>query len=84
MDDVLGWLGAQLFNALSFVHDLLDICPFPDIIASLAGTVSDGLGWLNWFVPVGGLVSMLLIWLGCFAAYYAVSILLRWIKAIGD
>lgn len=84
MDEILGWLGEQLYNALEFVRGLLDICPFPDIIASVSGTLSQGLGWLNWFVPVGGLVSMLLVWLGCFAAYYAVSILLRWIKAIGD
>lgn len=82
MDDFFSWLSETVTDALGYVFDLLDICPFPDIIDSLASNASSGFAWLNWIFPVGGCLGILSAWLTCLALYYAISVLLRWLRAI--
>lgn len=42
------------------------------------------LSYLNWFIPVGTMVKVGLAWLGSIALFYVYSIIMRWIKMIGD
>lgn len=82
--DILGFIVDAVVSAFEWLHDTLDFCPFPDIISGLGadGGMSLGFAWLNWFIPVGGILGMLTGWLAALALYYGISIILRWIKAI--
>lgn len=42
------------------------------------------LGWINWFVPVRAILTVLASWLGAVALFYLYSIAMRWLKIIGD
>lgn len=42
------------------------------------------LGYLNWFFPVRGCLIVLAAWLGAIALFYLYSIVMRWVKMIGD
>ena len=53
---------------LEFMKDLLGSLPY--------------LGYINWFVPIGDFVKIGTVWLTAIAAYYAWSIIARWIKLI--
>lgn len=57
--------------------------PIQTALAALDGSdFSTWLGWLNWFVPVGTMLGILEAWCMGILIYYAVQIILRWIKAI--
>lgn len=42
------------------------------------------LSWLNWFVPIRAGLVVMGAWLGAIALFYLYSIVLRWVKVIGD
>lgn len=42
------------------------------------------LGFLNWFIPVGTFVRIGIGWLGSIGLFYLYSIIMRWLKVIGD
>lgn len=42
------------------------------------------LSWLNWFFPVGDCLVVMLAWLGAVGLFYLYSIVMRWLKVIGD
>ena len=42
------------------------------------------LGWLNWFFPVGSCLTVMTAWLVAVGLFYLYSILMRWLKIIGD
>lgn len=72
-----------VFN--EFAQDLLDLLPlspFQDFISDFASLPY--LGWLNWFFPVGDCLVVMLAWLGAVGLFYLYSILMRWLKIIGD
>lgn len=57
--------------------------PIQPLLASLrSSAVSEILGFVNWFVPVGTMLGILSGWLACVAAYYVYQILLRWIRVV--
>ena len=72
-------------TAKSLVQRLVDVLPrspfagFIDQIGELPG-----LAWLNWFFPVSECLSVMVAWLAAIAVYYAISVILRWVKVIGD
>lgn len=70
---------AQLKLGLS---KLLPLSPFSDYI----GVLSDlpAVGWLNWFVPVRQILIIFSVWLTAVGLFYGYSILLRWLKVLGD
>lgn len=59
---------------------VLPTSPFRQFLDSFASI--DYLGYLNWFVPVGDILKVMIAWLGAVTAFYIYSIVLRWIKAI--
>lgn len=42
------------------------------------------LGYLNWFVPIKGILVVLTAWLAAVAMFQLYSILMRWLKVLGD
>lgn len=47
------------------------------------GPVKEYLGYINYFVPVGFILSVTETWLVAVGVYYAYQAYLRWIKAFG-
>ena len=62
--------------------DLLPLSPFQEFISDFRGLPY--LGWLNWFFPVRGCLTVMGVWLGAVGLFYLYSILMRWLKMIGD
>lgn len=80
------------FNILQIIQDIftafankvvqvLPLSPFLDIEEQF-NLNSEWVGWLNWFVPFGGLVRLLAAWLVAYGLYLLYRIILRWIKAV--
>lgn len=68
-----------LKNMVAGVIDLLPDSPFSFDIPDY---VQDILGYINYFVPIGGMIKILTAWTACIIVWYAASVLMRWIKAI--
>lgn len=64
------------------VAEVLPLSPFQDFISEFSSLPY--LGWLNWFFPVGDCLVVMLAWLGAVGLFYLYSILMRWLKMIGD
>lgn len=74
---------ADLFNAFADqLMKVLPTSPFADSISKIENLPY--LKWINWFIPVGDIITVLTGWLVTIALFYGYSIVLRWIKAIGD
>ena len=43
-----------------------------------------GIGWLNWFFPVGECLVVFSAWLVAYGVYLIYSVVMRWVKLIGD
>lgn len=76
-------------NMINFVNSFLGIVikalpksPFAEFIANW--DPPQYLGWLNWLLPVGQILSVTAIWLTAISAFYLISIIARWIKIIGN
>ncbi len=65
---------------LQAVLSLFPLSPFREVIDELGSLPY--LGYINWFVPIGDFVKIGTVWLAAIAAYYAWSIIARWIKLI--
>lgn len=69
----------------SFAQKLLSVLPlspFTEFIDNFSSLPY--LGWLNWFFPVGECLIVMLAWLGAVGLFYLYSIVMRWLKMIGD
>lgn len=65
---------------LQGVLSLFPLSPFQPVIQELGSLPY--LGYINWFVPIGDFVKIGTVWLVAIAAYYAWSVIARWIKLI--
>lgn len=71
----LGW---------KFISSVLPLSPFRQFLGEFAVIAGSKLGWLNWLVPVGPMLTVMGAWLAAITLFYAYSALARWIKIIGD
>lgn len=58
----------------TLINALLSLLPQFDVtqyISLESGLLSQSLGWLNWFVPVGNLIAITGAWLSCIVIYQA-------------
>lgn len=78
LQSIFGWLESGLSNVL----DLLPDSPFADLATQVSSLPY--IGWLNWFVPVGAIVTTFAIWVSAIIVLYIGSIVLRWMKVLGD
>lgn len=65
---------------LSFVFALLPESPFTLFLNQMQNIPF--LDVLNWFVPVSEIIAIGQAWLVAVTAFYIVSLILRWIKAL--
>lgn len=63
------------------ITSLLPLSPFRGLVNYVQG-IQTQLQWLNWFIPVRAMLELFGTWLLAVAAFYALSIVLRWLKAI--
>lgn len=73
----------ELMNKFGYkVISVLPTSPFAKYISMFENLPY--LGILNWFIPVGTIVKVGLSWLTAIALFYVYSIIMRWVKMIGD
>lgn len=73
----------SLFNKFAYnISEFLPRSPFANVIESIGNIPY--LGYLNWFFPIKDILTVMALWLGAITVYYAYSIVLRWLKVIGD
>lgn len=73
----------QAFHKLiAQIVELLPTSPFADFIDEFSSL--PWLGYLNWFFPVRQCLIVLSAWLAAIALFYLYSVLMRWVKMIGD
>lgn len=67
----------------SFVEKLIDILPKSPITYITANSeVKQILGYVNYFIPIYAVISVLEVWLVAILIYYIVQVILRWLKVI--
>lgn len=69
----------------NFAEDLVELLPKSPFTEFL-GKFSEipYLGYLNWFVPIREILIVMASWLSAIALFYLYSIIMRWLKVIGD
>lgn len=73
----------QAFRGLiSQLLSVLPTSPFADFVAQFSGL--PWLGVLNWFFPVRQCLIVMTAWLGAIGLFYLYSVVMRWVKMIGD
>ena len=74
---------SDAFNGLiGKIVQLLPLSPFSSFISQFAGIPF--LGYLNWFLPVRGMLTVMAAWLAAVTIFYLYSVVARWVKLIGD
>lgn len=75
LQSIFQWLG-------NVISSILPTSPFQQYIDLFRGF--EYLGWLNWFVPIGQILTVFAVYLTAVSAFYLYSIILRWVKVLGD
>lgn len=71
-------------KAKELLLKMLPLSPFTQFLDQFAAIYSVNLGWLNWLVPVRGMLTVMAAWLAAVTVFYMYSIIARWVKIIGD
>lgn len=69
-------------NIISGLVELLPTSPFADFLDRFESL--PWLGTLNWLFPVRECLIVMAAWLGAIALFYLYSVVMRWVKVIGD
>lgn len=79
---MLAWM-QELFS--TFAEKILSVLPTSPF-ARYIDAFSDMpfLSWLNWFVPIKACLIVFSAWLVAVALFYTYSIIMRWLKLIGE
>ena len=75
----------QASNAFSLTDKLIQLLPtspFQPYIEQFASLPY--LGYLNWFFPVSECLVVAGAWLTAISLFYLYSVIMRWVKMIGD
>ena len=72
---MLEWFQQLMSNFGQALQSVLPLSPFTGFIEDLE--LSDGLSWLNWFIPVGQMVEIFGLWLVAYGVYLLYRIVLR-------
>lgn len=72
---------AYVWDSFSaFLKTVLPLSPFQQFIERFSGLPY--LGWLNWFVPVREILTVMKAYLVAVGLFYLYSVVMRWIKVI--
>lgn len=75
MNEIIGKFGQTLM-------DVLPTSPFQQFLTDFKDLPY--LNYLNWFIPVGTFIKIGGAWLGAIGIFYLYSVIMRWVKMIGD
>lgn len=78
--DFFQWVSSSIQDLLDSFFSLLPQSPI--IYLSSNPQIKTLLGYINWFCPIYLWISILENWLTAILVWYAVQIVLRWLKAI--
>lgn len=79
---MLEWFLEIIKKFGAIILSVLPTSPFDKYLDQLNNL--NYLGYLNWFIPVADLVKILLTWTAAVGVFYIYSIIMRWVKMIGD
>lgn len=79
---MLEWFSGLIEKFGNYLKLVLPTSPFAPYIEKIGELPY--LSWLNWFIPVRACLIIFSAWLTAVALFYLYSIILRWVKAIGD
>lgn len=82
MDALIQWIYTLVGTLGKEVIKLLPTSPFRQFIDNFEAP--QYLGWLNWFFPISSILSVLALWVTAIGLFYLYSIIMRWVKMIGD
>lgn len=77
---MLAFMKELLDKFLELLLSLFPLSPFTSVIEELSSLPY--LGYINWFLPIGDFIKMGTLWLAAIAAYYAWSVIARWVKIL--
>ena len=80
---VVNWLLDQLGAGISWVLNLLPLSPFRNLGIDNTGQQTV-IGWLNYFVPIADMLALFAAFTVILLAYYALQVVMRWVKVVGD
>ena len=74
---IFDWLGGALNDVLGWVLFVLPDSPFKLISKT---PIAEYLGYINWFIPVDYILSVLATWITAVAVYYGYKMILACIN----
>lgn len=80
--DFVSYVKPIFQDTLNSILRLLPHSPFREFIDSM--DTWDFLGVLNWLFPVGTCLTIMADWLLAIGLFYVYSVVMRWLKVIGD
>lgn len=80
---MLEWLDTLLDKFSDFLKQILPTDPFSNFISQLeSSSLTEYMGYINYFFPVGFFLDCLSAFLVALGLYYLYVIILRWLKAV--
>ena len=76
---LLNFIIDSVGSLIGFIFAILPNSPFGSVSLS---PISKWLGYLNYLLPIGEIISILTLWGSCVGVYYIYQIALRWIKVV--
>lgn len=81
LSTVVSFLAGGLFDLLAFLASLLPVYEAPDIASQLTSSgAADWFAYLNWFVPVGSIVTVTTAWAAAIVFYNAYKLFSGWFR----
>lgn len=75
-------IGDAFKGLIQNIVQLLPTSPFAPFVAQFESLPF--LGYLNWFFPVRACLQVMAGWLAAITLFYVYSVVMRWVKLIGD
>ena len=75
-------IGEAFQGLVQNIVQLLPASPFAPFVEQFSSLPY--LGYLNWFFPVRACLTVMAAWLTAIALFYVYSVVMRWVKLIGD
>lgn len=75
-------IGDAFKGLIQNIINVLPQSPFAPFVAEFSNLPF--LGYLNWFFPVRACLTVMAAWLAAITLFYIYSVIMRWVKLIGD
>lgn len=76
------WITDALYKVVDGLLSILPLSPFSFLYEASTSPVAQYLAWLNWFIPMGQIITIFNTWCASILIYYIVQIGLRKLNAI--